>query len=57
MTTKSTDVKATEKPMQLHSVQLLKDHTHAGKLHRASSKIEVTTAEKNWLLAQRVIAE
>lgn len=60
MTTK-TDAKdakaATGKTQQLYPVQLLKDHTHAGELHRASSTINVTAAEKNWLLAQRVIAD
>lgn len=61
MTTKNTDVKDTKsttgKTQQLYPVQLLKDHTHAGELHRASSTINVTAAEKNWLLAQRVIAD
>jgi hypothetical protein len=49
--------KTTKQSQQLHRVQLLKDHTHAGKLHRASSTIDVNTAEKNWLLAQHIIAD
>ena len=32
------------------------DHTHAGKLYQAGDKIKVTTAQKDWLLANGVIA-
>lgn len=48
--------KITEQTQQLHPVLLLKDHTHEGELHRASSTIRVTAADRNWLLAQHVIA-
>lgn len=41
---------------QLHTVTLLRDHEHAGEKKRASETITVTEPERNWLLAQHVIA-
>lgn len=40
----------------LHAVLLQKDHKHEGELQLAGSTINVTTEDKNWLLAQHVIA-
>ncbi len=44
------------KDQELHDVVLLKDHTHQGEKCRAGATISVTTADKNWMLANHVIA-
>ncbi|WP_339844299.1 hypothetical protein [uncultured Halopseudomonas sp.] len=46
-----------QKPKQeLHEVQLLKDHKHAGKKEPAGKKIKVNAIDKAWLAAQKIIA-
>lgn len=41
---------------EMHAVLLQKDHKHQGEKHLAGSTIHVSTTDKNWLLAQHVIA-
>lgn len=37
-------------------VKLLKDHTHAGKPHKAGEEIDVAAHDAAWLADQKVIA-
>lgn len=52
-----TDKLKKQEEQKLHAVLLQKDHKHEGELKLAGSTINVTTEDKNWLLAQHVIAQ
>lgn len=45
-----------DKKQELHSVQLLKDHKHAGKKEPAGKTIKVNILEKRWMQAHQIVA-
>lgn len=47
---------APKKPQKKIKVTLLKKHTHEGVEYPAESQIEVTEAQRDWLISQEVVA-
>lgn len=47
---------APKKTPKKTNVTLLKAHTHEGVEYPAGSKIEVTEAQRDWLISQKVVA-
>lgn len=41
----------------MHKVTLLKTHTHAEREYPAGAQIDVTAPERDWLIAQGIVAE
>lgn len=46
----------TPKPAKQFEVTLDKPHTHAGVRHEAGAKIQVTEPERDWLIANQIVA-